>query len=342
MRRGYAFLILSLTGLCGAVALPAKQDEPKAEDVFRNITTLKGTKASDIIPSMQFMSDALKVKCDFCHTGDRSSDEKKAKNSAREMIELQRSINKEHFNGKNTITCATCHGGHIRPISVPPVQGVEVRPRRSDTVKPQEVLAAYGKAVGADSTHVIAGLTLKGTNIATKEPVETHYAGTHFAVSMKSSKGAITQQGFDGKTPWMTGENGIIRMPLQFASRFVNGRAIYIGPDTLPKLEKPTGATAQIEGKDQLVVSGATADKVRVTLFFDKTTSLLSRVSLSYPTILGNITQINDYSDYKKVNGVELPTTIGSHSAEGDEVVHYRSLKVEKSIDANVFAPPAK
>jgi hypothetical protein len=341
MRRGYGFLVLSLVGLCGAVGVPAKQDDPKAETVFRNITALKGSKASDIIPSMQFMSAALKVDCDYCHTGDRSSDEKRAKQTTREMIAMQNDINTKNFGGRTQVTCATCHAGHEHPIAFPPIQGLEVRARRSQTLKADDILASYAKAVGTDAAKAIPAIHLKGTSGVDKTPVEITYSGTKFAVTIKDKKGDI-RQGFNGSTPWLTYEKAIRKIPMQYATAFINQNELYLGPDSLPKIGSTSAGTATLAGKENNVVTGSLPDKTRVSLFFDKTTSLLSRVSFYYPTILGSIAQINDYSDYKKVNGVFVPMTIANHSSQGEDVFHFRSANVDPKLDMTVFDPPAK
>src|SRR5882672_8208776 len=56
------------------------QIEKKAEEQFKNIQTLKGIPADQLIPSMQFMTASLGVECDFCHVqGAFDKDDKKAK-----------------------------------------------------------------------------------------------------------------------------------------------------------------------------------------------------------------------------------------------------------------------
>ena len=92
-----------------------------------------------------------------------------------------------------------------------------------------------------------------------------------------------------------------------------------------------------------IVVTGAiSGEKTRMSLFFDKKTGLLARTQYSYPTILGNIVQINDFADYKKVNGVQMPMTITNHTSEGDTVTHFNSVKSDGSLAASSFDPPAK
>jgi hypothetical protein len=343
MRRSYGFLILSLTGLCGAVAIP-HQEDPPAEKVFKNITTMKGAKASDIIPSMHFISASLNVKCEFCHAGqDFASDAKGPKHAAREMIEMQREINAKNFGGRNQVTCATCHAGHTHPIPVPPVEGATVRAQRSADVKPGDVLAAYGKAVNADAAKSISGLHLQGTNLSmgVKSDVSGSYSAGKFTYTTKTPKGD-QRQGFNGTMGWITNENGVQQFPAVYGMLFLNEKLIFTGPDSLPKLTGLGGATATIDGKDMLVITGTEEDKTRVTLYFDKKSGLLSRTMFSYPSILGNLAQTNDYSNYRKVGGVLLPTKIINHATDGDQVQEFHSVKVDNAIDATVFDPPKK
>ncbi len=340
MRLAYGILILSLSGLGGAVAVTGQQ-APLAEQQFKNIKSFKGDKASDVIPAMQFMSASLKVDCDYCHTADRASDDLEPKRAAREMIAMQREINKTHFNGRNQITCATCHGGKIRPVGVPPITGLEVRARRAATVVADDVLANYGKAMGADAASKVAGLHLEGMSEsgAVKSKVEATYSGSKFTFTTKGAK-ADNKMGFNGTMAWFTTEKGIQAVPLQYAVHYVNEKTLFVGLDSLPKLTNTSGGTAKIEGKDNVVVTGTGPDRTRVSLYFDKTTGLLSRSSFSYPTILGSMTQINDYTNYKKVNGVPLPMKIVNHASEGDTTIEYKSVKVDNKIDPISFDPP--
>jgi hypothetical protein len=87
-----------------------------------------------------------------------------------------------------------------------------------------------------------------------------------------------------------------------------------------------------------LTVGGTFGAKLRVTLFFDKSTGLLSRSTFSYPTILGSMAQINDYSNYQKVGDLMIPMTIANHSPRGDAVQTYSSATVEK-YDESIFNP---
>jgi hypothetical protein len=341
MRASSACLVLSCTVFGSSLAF-TRQDDPPAEQRFRNIQSFKGEKSSSVIPAMEFISASLGVGCDFCHTADRASDEKRPKQTAREMIAMQHDINTKFFDGRLQVTCSTCHAGHTHPVAFPPVAGLEVRPRRANDILPDQVLATYSKAVGEDPAHPITSLELRGTSEehGAKAPVAVVYSGAKYAFMERGPKGD-QKQGFDGDTAWFTTPTGIQKVPWMFAEQYVKMNSIFAGRATLPALTSPSGATAQINGKDQLVLNGTlTGETTRLSLYFDKQTGLLTRTTYTYPTILGSIAQINDYSNYRRVNGVLIPMTVINHSSQGDAVMRYRSAHANVTVDPASFAPP--
>jgi cytochrome c5 len=89
------------------------------EQTKKNIKVLQGLPSSQLIPVMAFMANSLGVTCGHCHGEKWESDEKPAKESARQMIALQRAINAQHFDGKVVVTCNSCHGGRVRTAPTP-------------------------------------------------------------------------------------------------------------------------------------------------------------------------------------------------------------------------------
>src|SRR5262249_48599320 len=74
-------------------AVPVAETPKTAEQVFKNIQVLKGTPADQLQPAMQFISSSLGVECEFCHVRDQfEKDDKKAKATARTMIQMQMAI----------------------------------------------------------------------------------------------------------------------------------------------------------------------------------------------------------------------------------------------------------
>ena len=82
---------------------------------------LKLLKPEEVMPAMKSFTVALGVKCDFCHVmTEFASDEKHHKEMARHMIELARDINAKFPDGKQHVTCYTCHRGAEEPATAPP------------------------------------------------------------------------------------------------------------------------------------------------------------------------------------------------------------------------------
>src|SRR6476660_7665623 len=72
------------------------QDKP-VETVRKNIQVLKGMPESQLLPVMNLMGASLGVKCDFCHVtepGKFQLDDKPAKATARQMMQMTLGINK--------------------------------------------------------------------------------------------------------------------------------------------------------------------------------------------------------------------------------------------------------
>ena len=70
---------------------------------------------------MQSYRLALAVQCEFCHVkGDFASDENPKKDIARKMIVLTQDVNGKFPDGKEHVTCYTCHRGDQQPKTTPP------------------------------------------------------------------------------------------------------------------------------------------------------------------------------------------------------------------------------
>src|SRR5437763_365032 len=121
-------------------------DPKTAEQVYKNITHLKGTPADQLLPAMQFIASSLGVQCAFCHVdGKPEADDKPAKKTARDMIAMAAEINKNSFRGQRQVTCYSCHHGIGHPANTPPVL-------ESDApVRPPAAAPAAGTAPTVDA-----------------------------------------------------------------------------------------------------------------------------------------------------------------------------------------------
>lgn len=97
----------------------------------KNLKVLpKNISHDDLDKVMHEWTDALGVKCNFCHAPQKDnprkvdfvSDEKPEKNIARDMFKMTGRINKKFFNFKKNdenavppVNCMTCHHGSAHP-----------------------------------------------------------------------------------------------------------------------------------------------------------------------------------------------------------------------------------
>jgi hypothetical protein len=117
-------LLLSLLPLLAQQPAEAPHHEHPAPK------NLKLLPPEGLIPVMRSYTVALGVKCEFCHVeGDFASDEKHHKEIARGMIQLARTINGKFPDGKEHVTCYTCHRGSEEPAMAPPTDTPNQQPK---------------------------------------------------------------------------------------------------------------------------------------------------------------------------------------------------------------------
>ena len=95
----------------------ATGDKPAAE-IFKNVKVLGGLSGNRFMAAMQSMRANLGQKCVFCHDVPKqnyTSDDKKTKQRARQMMRMNDEINHRTFAGKVRVTCWTCHRGDEEP-----------------------------------------------------------------------------------------------------------------------------------------------------------------------------------------------------------------------------------
>jgi hypothetical protein len=95
-----------------------------ADSVFKDIQTLKGIPAGRMLAIMEYgYSRSLGVSCGHCHNINQwESSEKKAKEVARQMSSMVKTINNDllkQMSGLKSnpafVNCTTCHRGAVKP-----------------------------------------------------------------------------------------------------------------------------------------------------------------------------------------------------------------------------------
>src|SRR5438270_1167118 len=156
---GVVFAV-GMAGLCAQSRKPSTGGRaPKtAEQVYKNIQVLKGVPADQLIPAMQFITASLGVQCDFCHLENAfEKDDKETKQTARKMMRMMFTINKDNFEGHQEVTCFACHRGARKPLIIPRVNEDDVKVAEVEKTRPEEttglpaaeqIVAKYLQAIG--------------------------------------------------------------------------------------------------------------------------------------------------------------------------------------------------
>ena len=143
MRLRWRRRILAATAITVAVLIgawlafaqqPAAQDRPLlSEQVFKNVQALKGIPVDDFLGTMGLMSAALQFDCSDCHVGagtdsvDWAADTPR-KRTARRMVNMVATINKDNFGGRQAVTCWSCHRNRDRPLVTPNMEAIYSMP----------------------------------------------------------------------------------------------------------------------------------------------------------------------------------------------------------------------
>ncbi|MEO8052816.1 MAG: photosynthetic reaction center cytochrome c subunit family protein [Acidobacteriota bacterium] len=117
--------VASLICLSLAHSRAVAQERPKlSEEAFKNIQALKGIPVDDFLGTMGIMSASLGYDCAECHVGagtntvDWAADTPR-KVMARRMVNMVTAINRANFQGRQVVTCWTCHRNSDKPQVTP-------------------------------------------------------------------------------------------------------------------------------------------------------------------------------------------------------------------------------
>lgn len=328
-----------------------------AEQVYKNITQLKGTPADQLMPAMQFIASSLGVQCDFCHVqGKPEADDKGPKRTARNMMAMQASINKESFRDQRQVTCYSCHRGAARPVNTPLVLESDAPTRVTPPpVAPpagaaaptvDAVLEKYVSAVGgADAIKKATSRVMKGKILAggDETPIDVITKAPNKRVSITHSANGDSFTAYDGAAGWM----GSTGRPAREMSATESGASsldaeFYLAlrlKEIFPQLRR--GRPEEIAGVTCEVLNGSGPGRPPVRLYFDSKSGLLVRMVRYAETPLGrNPTQI-DYADYRAVDGVSIPFRWTLARPNGRFTIQITEAKGNAPVDDGRFTRPA-
>jgi photosynthetic reaction center cytochrome c subunit len=354
-RRFTRAIFAAVFGLAAAQAQPG--ESKPAEQVFKNITALKGTPSDQLIPAMQFIASSLGVECGTCHVqGKPEADDKPAKKTARNMIAMTLAINKDSFGGRTQITCYSCHRGAEHPVGVPPVLESDAAPRPpaaapgTAAARPQPtdaatVLERYVAAVGgADAIKKVTSRVMKGSILVggNSSPIELITKAPNKRISISQMGSGQSYTAFDGTIGWL-GNTGRPAREMSAAEAEAAGLdAEFYLPLRIQEIFQQVrpARPEEIGGEKCDVLTGTRPGRAPVRMYFDQKTGLLARMVRYADTPVGrNPTQI-DYADYRDADGVKVPFRWTLARPNGRFTIQIAEIKSNVPVEDARFSKP--
>jgi len=298
------------------------QAQQTAEQRFKNIRIFKNLPATQLDPTMAFISGSLGVRCSYCHVPNQfDKDDKPTKLAARRMIQMVFDINKGSFNGEGAVSCYTCHRGKPAPVSVPAVGQNLWEPgptsATSETLPTvKQILDRYVQATGgAEALTKITTRIARGSRIGADGvlvPEEVWQKAPDKLLTVTSYPQVVFSNGFNGTVAWgHSSREGATPLPDQLLAQIKRDAVFYKELKTEQLYSSLTllGKTS-VRDADTYVVQAKPADGAVEKLFFDVKTGLLVRRYTESDTALGKLPLQTDYEDFRDVDGVKQPFLI--------------------------------
>ena len=304
------------------VSTSLAQQQQTAEQRFKNIQILKGLPATQLEPTMAFISGSLGVRCNYCHVPNSfDKDDKPTKVTARRMIKMVLDLNKGSFNGQSAVSCFTCHRGKPTPVSIPVVGQNLWAPNPSPTPAAslpsvKQILDRYVQALGgAEALTKITSRSAKGSRIGADGvlvPEEVHQKAPDKILTVTSYPNVVFSNGFNGTAAWAhSSREGATPLPEQLLVQIKRDAVFYKELKTGELYSSLTVlGRASVRDAEAYVIQATPVNGAVEKLFFDVATGLLVRRYTESDTPLGKLPLQMDYEDYREIDGIKQPFLI--------------------------------
>jgi hypothetical protein len=294
---------------------------PQAEPDFKNVRHFTGLTPPELQRTMNFMRASLGVHCDFCHVVTKEAgwqwekDDKPAKQTARKMIEMVEQLNRDRFAGQAEVSCYTCHRGHQRPVSQPPLpQPPPSFPTVAEAAPPgappsaESVWQRFRETVRAGPRP--ATRVLKGKRVGGKESsdLEIREKGERALILVASPRGRL-EQVLDGGEGWVRDEKETRALTADERAGLRDILGTLAFPPDEPRGAKVVAKEA-VDGRAAWVLEWMPAPGRTQRLYFDAESGLLARREELTRRKVGWVPERIDYADYREVGGTKVPATI--------------------------------
>lgn len=323
---------------------------PTAAQRFKNIQVLKDMPADRLFPTMNFIAASLNVNCNFCHVDGPEfyKDDKKNKQTARDMMRMELAINQTNFKGETVVTCNTCHRGSPTPLGSPIFKLDEQTNLKPATSLPSasEIIQKYIQALGgARAIENIKSLIEKGSYSNSIFPGTFEFEAFSKPPSQRLEvihyPEGDSLTAYSNKTGWTKSSSGSQPMSEAGANYFSYFAGMYPAINlehmfTESKISPPE----IIEGHETNVLIGLNHDQPSSTFYFDKQSGLLRRMLLYSKTPLGPNPVVVEYGDYREVAGTKLAFRRTFIQFGSQYTIQLREVQPNATIDDSRFSRP--
>ena len=357
--------IVWLAGIALAGAQAPARKAQMSEEAFKNIQVLKGIPVDEFMGTMGLFSASLSVCCAECHTGAGTSDPKweddpPRKRTARRMVQMVAAINRDNFNGRQIVTCWTCHRGSQSPLVTPPldrmygepvIEPPDILPRAtSGEPTADEIFDRYIQALGgAARLQSLTSYVAKGTSAPFGDAVGKAYPMEIYAKAPNQLATIVHQQEGDMARTF-DGHEGYFLLPLTVVEEYPWTGGALEGAKLDAELAFPgrikdfltdwrVGFSTTLNGVDVRVLQG-TAPGLVATFYFDKASGLLVRMARYSNSSVGRVPTQIDFSDYRPVAGVMMPFKWSYSWLSGRDDFALTDVQPNVAMDPAKFARP--
>jgi photosynthetic reaction center cytochrome c subunit len=357
-----ALCLLALT----ANGQTAQGQRPQmAEDVFKNVQILKGIPVDEFMDTMGMIAAATGMNCVNCHASDNTTswdkfaDDTPLKETARKMMRMVNTINKDNFKGVRSVTCYTCHNGIQRPRVVPSLlvqYGTPVEDPNEVLILPnaggppaEQIFDKYLQTLGGrQKLGSLTSFTAKGTYAGydtdqVKAPTEIYAKAPNQRAMIIHAPFGDSVRAYDGQAGWVASADKPLPLMSLTGGNLEGAKveALVAFPTRLQQAfsQWRVGST-EIDDKTVQVLQGINPRQAPVNLYFDES-GLLVRLVRFVDTAIGRVPTQIDYSDYREVAGVKMPFRWVATWTDGQSTIELSDIQPNTPIDAAKFGKPA-
>jgi hypothetical protein len=329
------------------------------EKTKKNIQVLTGLPSSQLGGVMDYFATSLGVRCNHCHVIDSTGwqtekDDKQPKKTARKMIQMVMDLNNKNFGGRKVVTCYTCHRGSTEPTKLIPLPQASAKPRPpAETGVPsypsvEQVLGMYEQALGGtDAMKKITSRVSKGVSIdeqGREAPVEIIQTNSgKYSTSTTMRDGGQMTHTLNGSLAWMVSPRGARELSPPEMEYFKANSQFFPLPEMRGMSKNMHISTITTIRDTRAYLLEAPVDEHTTERYYiDSAKGLLLRKESIMHTLIGDIPEQTDYSDYRTVDGVTVPFMIQTAAVDPRDgsTEKYTSITHNGPIDEKIFVMP--